>query len=106
MMFSKNNKYSKSEIELVKNFLEHLIGKSRDSCQKEVEENGFIFLDKWHTKMGFVKEMENKKLILSLHFKQMKCHSYQVIFKKEGEKWLNSRVINYDMARRKGVVGK
>ncbi len=106
MIFSKNNDYSKSEIDLVKNFLEQLIGKSRDFCRKEAEKKGFTFLDKWDSKMGFAKEMDDKKLIMSLHFKKMKCHFYQVILKKEGQTWLNSRMINYDIARRKGMVGK
>lgn len=105
MIFTKTKELSKCEVDLVKNFLEDLIGKSEDFCRSSAEKKGFTFLDKWDSKMGFVKEDENKYLILSLHFEGMECNFYQVIFKKNGEKWLNSRMINYDIVRRKGVVG-
>jgi hypothetical protein len=34
----------------------------------------------------------------------MECQFYQIIYKKEGEKWINSRMINSDIVRQKGVI--
>jgi hypothetical protein len=66
MLFAKNREFSQCEIDLVNNFLEKLIGKSKTRCRESAENQGFDFLDKWGTKMGFAKEVDDKHLILSL----------------------------------------
>lgn len=81
MLFSTYQKFSDKEIDLIQGLLEKLMGKDEEFCQKMIQKESFILLDKWNKKMGFVKEEKNRYLILSLYFKNSKCHFYQVITK-------------------------
>lgn len=107
MIFSKDHNLSDRDKKLINNFLEQLINKSRDHCRKEVESNGFVFLDSWDNKMGFVKEREQGELILSLQFNDdsdQKCYNYQLIIKKPGQHWKQSQLLDYHLARNAGIV--
>jgi hypothetical protein len=104
MLFTKERKYSDEDIYIINSLLENLIGKSRELCRKIVQENGFIFLDSWDQKMGFVKETNQIYQILSLKFSDAKCYYYRLIIKQEDEKWSESKVIDYDTVREYGIV--
>lgn len=104
MIFSHNREFSDSEIELVNNVLEKLLGRKMSFCRNHVEENGFLFLDHWDDKMGFVKETESKYLILSLYFEERKCSSYQVIIKEGNDKWVDGRIIDNGSVRKAGLI--
>lgn len=104
MIFLKNKKLNNSEIRFVKEFLEGLINKSKEVCQKSAEENGFLYLDEWDKKMGFLKEIDNKYMILVLRFKDQECSFYQLITKRTGETWLDSRTLDYNTVRENGIV--
>ncbi len=104
MLFSRQRDFSNSEKELIQNLLEGLIGMGEESCQDIIEEKGFIFLDKWNKKMGFIKEEKDKYLILSLYFNDSRCNYYQVIIKGASEKWLDSQIFDSDLVREMGIV--
>ncbi|MDZ7680435.1 MAG: hypothetical protein U5J63_01685 [Fodinibius sp.] len=104
MLFAKNSEYSERDISLVNSLLENLIDQSKKLCRKSVEENGFIFLDSWSDKMGFVKENNHSYQILSLKFADTKCCYYRLIIKKEDKKWAESKVIDYKTVRDHGIV--
>ena len=107
MIFTKDKKLSESDKKLVNNFLENLINKSRKFCQSTVEKNGFVFLDSWDNKMGFVKERGEDELILGLQFDDSidsKCYDYQLIIKKPGEHWKNSQLLDYKFVRNAGII--
>lgn len=105
MIFSqKNSKYTDSDITLVNEVLEAFIGRDKEYCRKKAEKEGFIFLDEWNHKMGFVKEDQNKYLILSLNFEESECQFYQIIIKKAGKKWSDGKIIDYNEVREMGIV--
>jgi len=107
MIFVKNKDLSESDKKLVNNFLENLINKSRKLCQSIVKKNGFIFLDSWDNKMGFVKKRGDDELILSLQFDDStegKCYDYQLIIKKPDEHWMHSQLLDYKYVRHAGIV--
>lgn len=104
MLFSECRKFNECEVQLVKNFLERLIGQSWDDCQAMADKHEFIFLDSWNNKMGFVKEKKSLYLILSLEFKDSECNYYQLILKDTDKKWSESRTIDYDVVRKLGIV--
>lgn len=104
MIFSRNENFNDSEINLVRTFLEDLIGNDQDYCRNEAEEQDFIYLDHWNNKMGFVKEDKNRYLILSLQFENNECYFYQLIIKEPDEEWLDGKVIDYNVVRELGIV--
>lgn len=104
MPFSECRKFSEYEIQLVKDFLEKLVGEPKDYCKKMAQEHEFIFLDSWNNKMGFVREENELYLILSLEFDNARCNFYQVILKDIGKNWSDSRIIDYDVVRKLGIV--
>lgn len=104
MLFSERKQFNQCEIQLVNTFLEKLIDQQPDFCREAAEEEDFIFLDHWNNKMGFVKEVDDQYLILSLEFKDSACKNYQLILKNIGQKWSESHVIDYDGVRKAGIL--
>ncbi|HKK45211.1 MAG TPA: hypothetical protein VJ964_06810 [Balneolaceae bacterium] len=108
MIFTKDRNISDRDKEIVNNLLECLINKSREACQSKVEDNGFIFLDSWDNKMGFVKERKDEELILSLQFDDQTdstCYNYQLIIKKSNQHWKFSHLLDHDLARNASIIG-
>lgn len=106
MIFSPSQQFNEQEIQLVKNLLEKFIGLDKKSCRNLAENNGFIFLDNWSQKMGFVKEEQDKYLILSLRFENNRCYFYQVIVKESEKKWADGKIIDYNNVRKLGIIDK
>jgi len=104
MPFSECRKFNEWEIQLVREFLEKLVGQSQDCCKKMAQEHEFIFLDSWNNKMGFIREKKESYVILSLEFKNSQCSYYQVILKDINKKWSESRTLDYDVVRKLGIV--
>lgn len=106
MVFSQSKDFDENEIQLAKHFLEKLIGENKSFCRQQTENEGFIYLDHWNDKMGFVKENQSKYLILSLHFENNECYFYQLIIKESGNKWKDGKILDYNTAREIGIVEK
>ena len=104
MVFANNIKIRDSDIPLITDFLEPLIGQNVDDCHLKATENGFIYLDAWDNKVGFAKEKEDEQCILTLYFKKNTCNFYQVIIRKNHNHWLESQIFDYDSVRNKGIV--
>jgi len=104
MVYTNNIKIRDCDIPLITDFLEQLIGEDVETCRLRAMEEGFIYLDAWDNKVGFVKENENENYILTLNFKKKACNFYHVIIKNQQQHWLQSQVFDYDSVRKKGVV--
>lgn len=104
MFFRQKKIFNNHEINLIKDFLEKLMGKSKSYCKESAESQGFRLIDHWDNKMGFIKELKNRYYILCLHFNDKECAHYQVIVKKEDEPWIKSKMFNYDTVRDHNLV--
>lgn len=101
--FSKKTDYTENEIQLI-TFLESLISKSEEVCRKEVENNRFKYLDSWNKKIGFTRRLDGEYQVLSLSFRNKKCAFYQILIKKEDDRWTDGYMIDYDIVRKVGIV--
>ncbi len=104
MLFQQKNTLNSYETKLVQNFLEKLIGQSKEFCRNLAENYGFTFLDQWGNKLGFIKETDEQFEVLCIYFEEQKCVHYQLIIKKADQTWMESKTIDYKCVREMGIV--
>lgn len=100
-LFKKKKCLNECDIQLVEGFLIDLIGQSEKTCKRQAEDQGFIFLDSWSTKLGFARENAKRTLILSLFFEDGACQDFYLIAKSGDSSWNDAEMIDCDTVKAK-----
>lgn len=104
MLFSKKEKLTRYEYSLVNGFLSETIGVSKAWCYEILDREGFIILDDWGSKVGFVKEGDGKVIILTLHFRNEHSQSYKLIVRVGNEEWVDKKIIDFAYLKELGII--
>lgn len=75
--------------------LKGVIGLCRDCSKRIVTEKDFELIDKWEKRLGFVKEDEEKTMILALRFQEGDCRNYQLVIRQNDQPWKKANLIAY-----------